>query len=87
MTGLYCPVNNLPREILSKILNFLLHSDKKICRSVCHYWLQVKEVIHAKISALKKVIKLLLALNGALEISKSSLNIYFSNVHLFMVII
>jgi len=43
VTGLYCPVNNLPREILSKILNFLLHSDKKICRSVCHYWLQVLE--------------------------------------------
>jgi len=41
MTSSECLISCLPLEILSKIFNFLGHSDKKICRSVCQFWMQV----------------------------------------------
>ncbi len=35
-------VGLLPQEVVSKILDPLCHSDKIVCRAVCHAWLQVK---------------------------------------------
>ena len=37
-----CSISRLPLEILSKIFTFLGHSDQKVCRSVCLFWMQVK---------------------------------------------
>lgn len=37
------PIGRLPQEVLSKILDQLGHSDKLVCRSVCHHWLQAIE--------------------------------------------
>jgi hypothetical protein len=34
-------VGQLPPEVLSKIFDLLCHSDKIVCRSVSHSWLQV----------------------------------------------
>jgi len=38
-----CSISRLPLEILSKIFTFLGHSDQKVCRSVCLFWMQVVE--------------------------------------------